>query len=404
MTRSKNPIIRLATIELIELLLRQGLINPMETVPYLLALQGDVTNPTARFLALKCLKAEGEKRPNMLRQRVCAGVKQAYHFQQIVNSSEFVTAIVEDGSGGGEDKNRKQAICIFAPIFKESIAKSSVQRRGLFKSLLSLFANAGTGTLSEKIPLLSYVAQVLAHLPYEVYSDPLFIIYSLSCITEVQGAQLLDRMSDFLRPYDLLGIDDGENKVEDQLELAARTSMAECSNINKIMNDEGFDSTSFNNMCVEAAALTLLLRLKIFLKKVYALSEAKCCEYNPADQKERPSDKNISLPERMPIFNNSIENIGLKKESQNSSSETKNEAQEKLMNSCNITEGLIKQYAEFRHLMRAGDPGVEKLVFQNFDDIDNDLRRRKKHTNIKVEKAKLKKRKRIDDDDESYVD
>ena len=87
LTTSNDPSIRYAAVDLIGHLLRQGLINPMETVPHLLALQGDVGAPDVRLLVRKLLIIEGEKRPDMLRQRVCAGVRQAYLFQRIVYSN-----------------------------------------------------------------------------------------------------------------------------------------------------------------------------------------------------------------------------------------------------------------------------------------------------------------------------
>lgn len=68
MTLISDNKIRYHLVDLIGHLLRQGLINPMETVPYLLALQGDVKCPQTRSLALKLLVSEGEKRPDMLRK------------------------------------------------------------------------------------------------------------------------------------------------------------------------------------------------------------------------------------------------------------------------------------------------------------------------------------------------
>jgi cohesin loading factor subunit SCC2 len=80
MTQSKEAALRVASLELLAQLLRQGLVNPNDAVPYLLALQGDVENLVVRKNALNLLIAEGEKRPDMLRQRVCAGIKQAFSF------------------------------------------------------------------------------------------------------------------------------------------------------------------------------------------------------------------------------------------------------------------------------------------------------------------------------------
>ena len=68
LTFSKDEKVRHMIIDLIGHLLRQGLINPMETVPHLLAVQGDVKSPSTRALALKLLLTEGEKRPDMLRE------------------------------------------------------------------------------------------------------------------------------------------------------------------------------------------------------------------------------------------------------------------------------------------------------------------------------------------------
>jgi cohesin loading factor subunit SCC2 len=67
LTLSKDENVRYMTTDLLGHLLRQGLINPMATVPYLLAVQGDVESPATRSLALKLLINEGEKRPDMLR-------------------------------------------------------------------------------------------------------------------------------------------------------------------------------------------------------------------------------------------------------------------------------------------------------------------------------------------------
>ena len=82
--QTQDKALRFASLDLIGHLLRQGQINPNETVPFLLAVQGDVEEDGIRSLALKLLMIEGEKRPDMLRQRVCAGVKQAFLFQKSV--------------------------------------------------------------------------------------------------------------------------------------------------------------------------------------------------------------------------------------------------------------------------------------------------------------------------------
>ncbi len=197
MSSNSHPKIRVGSIQLIEHLLRQGLLNPMEAVPYLLAVQGDICNPDLRSLALKLVIREGDKRPDMLRQRICEGIKRAYLFQKTVYPNiRRITALVSTQS----NEERKCEECIFGPIFKES-KQSRLQRNGLFRSLLNLFTGNNTVTLDDEdyssdsksvarkrdkkhvgkfsyldqLPLLCFASEILAYLPYRSSGDILFI-------------------------------------------------------------------------------------------------------------------------------------------------------------------------------------------------------------------------------------
>ena len=342
MTASLDHRVRLATVDLLGNLLRLGLLNPMETMPYLFALQGDVQAPSVRALALRLLIIEGEKRQDMLRQRACAGVKQAFHFQRTVYKSQLEpTAVVKRKRG-----KKIEVECIFGCVFKECIRSSKKQRLGLYRSLLGLLASDNTddeqigrpkkkvNAANQDLPLLSFATQVLAHLPYNTASDPLFIIHNLSGTAALQGAQLLDRLSFFLRKYGLTGLDELDNNSgEDALEQAAKSKSPSRKKEIAAFNKANFDLEKFTELCGEACALVLLLRLKAHLRKIYNLSETRCLEYSP-DAKERICDKHVSVPSDVHVFNASLEmkfspGKGYDKDS------------------------LIRQYAEFRSLMRA---------------------------------------------------
>lgn len=328
---------------------RQGLVNPLQTVPHLLALQGDVDSPAIRSLALKLLITEGEKRPEMLRQRMCAGVKQAYLFQRSVYPQKtHVSAIVPVKKGKSTDFE-----CIFGDIFNASLASSKVQRQGLYKSLLGLFERRDSESSEPRVgskakeklevrhpvdvSLLCFVTEILAHLPYNTALDPLFIIYHISSTAALQGGQLSDRLAAFLRPFGLSSSDefDESNAGEDSLERASQCKAPSRHKEASPLCHKSFKLTEFAELCAEAAALVLLLRLKSFLRKVYSLSETRCLEYTP-DAKERPFDKTISKPERMPRFDASIP--------LSVSSDTTGHA---------YKDALIRQYAEFRRSMRS---------------------------------------------------
>mmetsp|Transcript_29228 Transcript_29228/g.60734 ORF Transcript_29228/g.60734 Transcript_29228/m.60734 type:complete len:1733 (-) Transcript_29228:882-6080(-) len=215
MTLISDDKIRYHLVDLIGHLLRQGLINPMETVPYLLALQGDVKCPQTRSLALKLLVSEGEKRPDMLRQRIAAGIKAAFNFQRNVyprdeNGMPRVTALIQNRIEG---TGKIVTQTLFDSVWVESsLCNKKAQRQGLYKQIIGLFekevssdiTNLDTKTCDlkrhevDKLPLLLFASQILAHLPYNSLSDPLFIIYHSSCICALDGNEILVRFAALL--------------------------------------------------------------------------------------------------------------------------------------------------------------------------------------------------------------
>ena len=156
--------------------MRQGLVNPNDAVPYLFALQGDVDNAEIKSLARDMLIAEGEKRPDTLRLRICAGVRQAFDFQISIR-----------GAGQASALSGKANESIFDDVFRECVSKNKKQRRGLFRNLVNLFdlkdfyldelprKTRKDAKVTPELPLLGFAAEILAYLPYTTTTDPLFI-------------------------------------------------------------------------------------------------------------------------------------------------------------------------------------------------------------------------------------
>ena len=342
MTTSRDKSIRFAAVDLIGHLLRQGQLNPNEATPHLLALQGDVEE-SIRSNALKFLTLEGEKRPDMLRQRLCAGVKQAYLFQaSVFPDLDEVSALITVRKDGALQKE-----CVFGSVYKNCIARNKKQRRGLFRNLLAVFDPQNLKNSDAKkfnssmasLKLLSYTSQVLAYLPYNVASDPLYIIYYISSNIALQGADLLDNLAVFLRPYGLASPDelDEVNAEEDELEIAVKRDSSNPAKVIPAFTKPKtpFDRLEFSKLCSEAGCLILLLRLKAFLRDTYNLSEARCIGFNP-DKKE-VGEKPISKSSTSSIFDSKLSTF---------ISNRKGESDD-------LLDGMILQYAEFRRLMRS---------------------------------------------------
>jgi cohesin loading factor subunit SCC2 len=337
MIHSASPTIRLSTLELLCLMLRQGLVNPNEAVPHLFALQCDVQNENIRSLALRLLVTEGEKRPDTLRQLIRSGVKQAYAFQRALNPHEAgVFAVVQNKKG--------EISSIFDKVFP-SVATNRKQRLSLYRSLLGLFdqedesvhrlnRKAGKEKVSSKdLSLLSFAAQILAHLPYNTTGDPLFIVHTISNQVTLQGLQILDKLASMLRPYGLASSDNLEetNAGEDALEVAARCKFPSRTHHALPLSSEDFDVAGFADLCRDGAALSMLLRLKSFLCSSYNLSAIRVLEYDP-NAKERLCEKGIAKPKFTTPFNGSLEEV--------------------TTNGIVHKDALIRVYAEFRQMMR----------------------------------------------------
>jgi cohesin loading factor subunit SCC2 len=361
MIHARNSEIRFSTLKLIAILLRQGLLNPNEVVPHLLALQGDIEQNDIRSLALQLLMAEAEKRPDTLRQRVRAGVKQAYMFQRTIYSKKLhVSALVTHGTG------KNVAVeSIFNSVFRECIISNRKQREGLYKSLLSLFEiDDQIAVTSMDLSLLAFATQILAHLPYNNNSDLLFIIYSITTTITITGYQTVDRISDFLRAYGLANTDEFADTLacEDLLEMAATKKFPSRAKEARAVASTGFDTEQFCSLLREASSWVLLLRLKRWLRDNYNLSLSRCLNYEPG-QKEKPNDK-FGCKKLCETYDSSIP-VSLFSKGADMD-----------------MDALIRHYADFRRMMRdetgaassscppEDDKGELEVHFNNKDDVD----------------------------------
>jgi cohesin loading factor subunit SCC2 len=353
MTKSPDVTIRYAVLEVLGLLLRQGLVNPNEAVPHLFALQGDIENDNIRSLALQFLSAEGEKRPDTLRRRICAGVKQAFEFQRVVCTrigQVSATVVVKNGRESNIE-------CIFSSVFRECIGNIRKQRHGFFKNLLSLFKlktdSRGQKAEGKDLALLSFVSQILAHLEYRSADDPLFIIHEITSMVTLQGAETLDKMAAVLRKVGLASSDecDDDIAIEDALERASRSKFPSRTNEAHPLAANSFDMPQFVSLCQDGMAFGLVLRLKSFLRRAYNLSETRCLEYDPSAT-ERICDKGAPKAVTSKPFNASVPQV--------------------LHATGRVDiDALIRQYAEFRQLMRE-ENNVEIASGGSGDDSNDD--------------------------------
>lgn len=201
-----------------------------------------------------------------MNQRIQAGIKRAFNFQRTVYSEETdgaprVTALIENKVEGVKTATET----IFDSVIIESSLRSKkAQRQGLYKSIISLFekdvthettpTNEGKASnhgAADRVPLLAFASQILAHLPYNCASDPLFVVYHATSITALDGHQITTRFAE------LVGNDICDpNAEEDDLEKAAKLKDPKSSSFaRKLISDENFNCSGFAELCVKASGL-----------------------------------------------------------------------------------------------------------------------------------------------------
>ena len=290
----KDPGLRMSALRLIGKLLRQGLINPNDAIPYLLCLQGDTGDGGVRREAFYLLSVEGEKRPEMLRQRVRRGIELGMVLQLKLGSN--FSPVMHLPGGVVES--------VFGRVYAECVRGDKGLRQNLFRSLLNIFvdAEAAEGEEGEgDVKLLqNYVGSTLAHLPFVAVNEVLNIIHQIDSIVAVDGNQLVDAL---IKSAKGLGWSEGEDEAG-QGEESNTGEVGEEGLKNLFALDWSAEEgravlAGWSQLLVKSDAVVILLRLKYFLKQVYGIGDNKIEEYNPSEQTRSTP---LNLPDVMPIF------------------------------------------------------------------------------------------------------
>ena len=275
-----NPELRRSCVMLIGRLLRQGLINPNDCIPYLMCLQGDVGVNGVREEALHLLSVEGEKRPETLRSRVGAGIKLGMTLQKKLG--EVYSPVITKNNA---------VVSVFGSMYAECVRSNKQLRQGLFKSLLCMFVENSHDKL-----LLNYVGATCAHLPYLTMNEPLFCIFELSHLVAVEGGSLVDKMKGLVGGLEAREEDEVLTVVDDDADWLCE------SDLKAVFSKDWFLGDSLEKMSSlldKGDAMVLLLRLKYFLKNVYNISDDKIDEYQSSEPGRAVP---IAVPEAIPIF------------------------------------------------------------------------------------------------------
>ncbi|KAL1456875.1 hypothetical protein WDU94_001565, partial [Cyamophila willieti] len=323
--------VRHAVLKVIQLILAQGLLNPVQLVPYLICMSTDPEKPVSNS-ADKQLQDIEKKYPGFIYMKSQQGIRLSYQFQKTLQKTHIVRGFREkEGELPGALNG-----------FLYSILKTKQQRRAVALSFLKQFDEQVKTSLEQML----YLTDNMAYFPYTVQDEPLFIIHNIDIMLSVNGTNLIQSFKEALLP--LYG-------PQPEVRIDPRTGMEipymeedEDEDEETLLARMPEDATPLVDVMTASQGCILLLMLKNHLKAMYGFNDAKISQYSPSEN-SKLYEKAVTRKS-----NNKFNPQSTLKKLQEKKSDALLSPEEKKI--------LISEYLEFKHLIISLDP----------DDVDDD--------------------------------
>lgn len=278
-----NISVRHAALKVIQLILAQGLVHPVQIVPYLICMSTDCEKVVSHS-ADKQLQDIEKKYPGFIHMKSQFGIKLSYRLQKILQNDITVRGMrIKEGEFPGALNGFLYTI----------LRNTKQQRRAIVLSFLKHFDETAKTSLSQML----YLADNLAYFTYQVQDEPLFIIHHIDIIISMSGTNLLQSFKEALLPKEgsaqltqtqtvpvqtitmgpdgqprpdqlLSSLEDEEDDEEDEEALLTRLPG---------------DTTLLREYITASQGFLLLLTLRQHLKDLYGFSDAKISQYSPSE-------------------------------------------------------------------------------------------------------------------------
>ena len=259
--------VRHVALKVIQLILSQGLVHPVQIVPYLICMSTD-NEQRVSHTADKELQDIEKKYPGFIHMKLMEGIRLSYQLQHVMPRT------VDGPLRGFKTKDGELPTALNGFLYSV-LRTTKASRRSILKMLLSQFDESSKNDLATML----YLADNLAYIPYTVIDEPLYLIHTLDIMVSVTGAGILQSIKEQLAlPLDCEvtynhetgreeyhydeDLDDDANSVFSRLPLDMRMFV---DNIN----------------CAQGCILLLVLREH--LKDFYGFNEAKIEAYSPSE-------------------------------------------------------------------------------------------------------------------------
>ncbi|XP_040162407.1 nipped-B protein isoform X2 [Anopheles arabiensis] len=323
--------VRSWAMRVIEVVLRQGLVHPVQIVPYLICLSTDPEKEVAHS-ADRHLQEIDKQYPGFVNMKSNAGMQLSYELQELLQRRDESSLV-----RGYRIKDPQEPPSAMNGFLYTLLRGTKPQRRALIHSITKQFDD---GKISLRQML--YLADNLAYFPYVVQDEPLFIIHHIDVLISVTGTNLLATFREGLKP--LPGTEGNadptaQNPLEDD----------DDDDQEAILTRLPDDTSDLENCIRSAQGCMLLLILKQHLKDIYGITDSKISRYSPSES-GKIYDKAMQRRSNS-LFDPKATITLLKENRATAGAQTEKERIE-----------LVQRYLDFKQLMLKLDPDDPDLL------------------------------------------
>uniref|UniRef100_A0A672MTG5 Nipped-B protein n=1 Tax=Sinocyclocheilus grahami TaxID=75366 RepID=A0A672MTG5_SINGR len=340
--------VRHFALNVIALTLSQGLVHPVQCVPYLIAMGTD-SEPTMRNKSDQQLVEIDKKYTGFIHMKAVAGMKMSYQVQQaIVDSKDTVIR-------GFRQDETNMALCSHLYTM---VRVNRQHRRAFLISLLNLFDD---NTKSD-VNLLLYTADNLACFPFQSQEEPLFIMHHVDITLSVSGSNLLQSFKEKKKRGKKYGSeeeDESRSSSDSSDDVIRRPkkprrstavnsdsdSDLDLEDVDKVMQRLPDNPEPLLDFANASQGILLLLMLKQHLKNLYGFSDSKIQKYSPTESAKvydkavnRKANVHFNPRQTLDYLTNNLSNADL---------------------TYDVKRRVVRQYLDFKVLMERLDPDEE---------------------------------------------
>ncbi|XP_062548441.1 nipped-B protein isoform X2 [Armigeres subalbatus] len=322
--------VRMWAMRVVEIVLRQGLVHPVQIVPFLICLSTDPEKEVAHS-ADRHLQEIDKQYPGFVNMKSHAGLQYSYDLQVLLQKHDD-SSIVR----GYRIKDPQEPPSALNGFLYTLLRNTKPQRRALVQSITKQFDD-GKIALQQML----YLADNLAYFPYMVQDEPLYIIHHIDVLISVTGTNLLATFREGLKPPP--GAENNPEQAPNPLEDDDDDDQE------VILSRLPDDTTELQNCITSAQGCMLLLILKQHLKDIYGITDCKISRYSPSEA-GKIYDKTMQRRSNS-LFDPKATITLLKENRQVMADQSEDDRAE-----------LVQRYLDFKQLMLRLDPDDPDLL------------------------------------------